>query len=214
MTYCSTGLLIIFPNADHELVTYLIEEQDHNRVVLNDPGGKIDPIDKGDPIKTTEREFYEEACMRISLKDPLACIDISDRGRVVHKLYLAYHPTILITPTEFQSIMSIRKEIFQHTQTLKHVKKIDYLKSRQLRIVKLSDLLDNNQKFSARLNRLVKNQKFHSVVEQLIIRYTKSLKAPKSPKFLNAQHTQKSQKSHKSPKLLSHALRKPPNITV
>jgi len=181
MSYCSTGLLLIFPNADQELVTYMIEEKDHSKLFLTDPGGKIDPIDNDDPLKTTEREYYEETCMLITLNHPLACIDLSDHRRVIHKLYLAYHPTALISPEEFQTLMTIRREIFRFTQTLNHINQKDYLKSRHLRIVKLTDLLGSTIELSSRMKCMLKIPQLRVSLEYLITKYAESPPPPPPP---------------------------------
>ena len=121
--------------------------------------------------------------MLITLNQPLACVDLRDRERVIHKLYLAYHPTALISPEDFQTLMTIRREIFRFTKTLNHVNQVDYLKSRHLRIVKLSDLLGTdllgtNLELSSRMNRMMQIPQLRASLAYLITKYAESPPPP------------------------------------
>jgi hypothetical protein len=112
----SAGILPISRN-DRGEVVFLIG-RDLRDGVFSDFGGKIEPVDAGDPIHTATREFYEESLgalcnspyeLRKRVRDLSVCLIGSTKNLHVYRMYVVEFPYDPFISQRFKKIVNFLK---------------------------------------------------------------------------------------------------------
>jgi len=112
----SSAGVLPFSRNDGEI--FFLVGKDIRDSVFSDFGGKLESVDKNDPIATATREFYEESLgvicnspydLRQRLKELSVCLIGSTKNRHVYRMYMLEIPYCKDVPRKFNKIANFLK---------------------------------------------------------------------------------------------------------
>lgn len=109
----SAGILPFSKNEQGNVV--FLVGRDVRDAVYSDFGGKIEPIDAGDPVNTATREFYEESLgvlcnspyeLRRRVRELSVCVFGYTKNQHVYRMYIIEIPYFKDLPQRFKKVVN------------------------------------------------------------------------------------------------------------